>query len=743
MNKSYAERVLFIPAARTGTFNPLLHAGKLSQQYIVDSWLKIEMNRLNYLRKNQKELRLDTVRGLHDYMIGDDSHDVPPGRRIILAASLTGDPRHMITQYQDAMSFVSKYGKPDIFRTFTCNPNWREIQNYLAGGQFASEWSDLVARVFNLRLKALCHGLFKRNVIGEVAAYIYKLNIADQIDQLIGAELPDPDSDPELFDIVSKKTIHRPCGNLNPTSPYMRDGVCTKRIPKSSRSDKSLNLDGYPEYRRSDDGRYVTCRGVRMDNRSVVPYCLYLTRMFETHNNAEICALFHAVKHLFKHVYKGPDRARIHIYQLNNDAAETRLQVHLPGFETLTFEAGAEQQALNAAQNRLSSLTGFFAINKTCNDLAQQYGRLPEGMMDSRSFHYHEMPQAFEFKKEWKQRKKHIRTLGRMHFIGPQKQERFALRLLLLYGKGFTSFEDSRTVEGTLYPSFASAAKAAGHLRDDTFFVQSIQEAASFHMPAQLRDYFVALIILGKDYRSYFDVDIAQLDHSEDQVDYEDYRRKGQANYNLLNNVQKLVVNDELEQCFFIDGPSGSGKAFVYTTVYHMATARKKQILNVAWTGIAANLLPDDRTASPAFRLVLEDLSRTSSIKRQSEEASKIDVIIWDEAPMAPKQALEAVNALLQDIMQNSKPFGGKIMLLGGEFRQMLPVIEKGSRYDIVQACLKTSSVWQLFKVYKLTADMRLQANDHEYREWLMKMGNGEAISDENRRYSNTTSSDL
>ncbi|VDO21630.1 unnamed protein product [Heligmosomoides polygyrus] len=340
--KEFYSYLLF---ARTGTFNPLLHAGKLSQQYVVDSWLKIEMNRLNYLRKNQKELRLDTVRGLHDYMIGDDSHDGPPGRRIILAASFTGGPRHMIAQYQDAMSVVSKYGKPAIFITFICNPNWREIQNNLAGGQSASDRPDLVARVFNLKLKALCHELFKRNVLGEVAAYIYvvefqkrglphahmlitlkqewKLNTADQIDQLISAELPDSDSDPELFDIVSKNMIHRPCGNLNPTSPCMRDGVCTKRFPKSFRSDTSLNVDGNPEHRRRDDGRYVTCRGVRMGNRSVVPYCPYLTRMFEAHIKVEICALIHAVKYLSKYVYKGPDRARIHIYQPNNDAAET------------------------------------------------------------------------------------------------------------------------------------------------------------------------------------------------------------------------------------------------------------------------------------------------------------------------------------------------------------------------------------------------------------------------------------
>ncbi|VDO18575.1 unnamed protein product [Heligmosomoides polygyrus] len=214
-------------------------------QYVVDSWLKIEMNRLNYLRKNQKELRLDTVRGLHDYMIGDDSHDGPPGRRIILAASFTGGPRHMIAQYQDAMSIVSKYGKPDIFLTFTCNPNWREIQNNLAGGEVAA-----YIYVVEFQKRGLSHAHMLITLKKE-----WKLNTADQIDQLFSAEHPESDSDPKLFDIISKNMIHRLCGNLNPTSPCMRDGACTKRFPKSFRSDTSLNV----EYRRRDDGSYVTC----------------------------------------------------------------------------------------------------------------------------------------------------------------------------------------------------------------------------------------------------------------------------------------------------------------------------------------------------------------------------------------------------------------------------------------------------------------------------------------------------
>uniref|UniRef100_A0A183GGN1 ATP-dependent DNA helicase n=1 Tax=Heligmosomoides polygyrus TaxID=6339 RepID=A0A183GGN1_HELPZ len=628
--------------ARTGRFHPLLHAGKLFQQYVVDSWLKIEMNRLNFLRKNQKELRLDTVRGLHDYMIGDDTHDGPPGRRIILAASFTGGPRHMIGQYQDAMSIVSKYGKPDIFLTFTCNPNWREIQNNLAGGQSASDRPDLVTRVFNLKLRALCNELFKRNVLGEVAAYIY---------------------------VVEFQKRGLPHAHM----------LITRR----------------------DDGRYVMCRGVRMDNRTctgdltstsiTMTQLKLITTKLKHKSTRDMCVLLKL--------------SIAYSMQCRSDAVQ-RLQVHLPGFEAVTLEAGAEQQALNATQNRPSTLTGYFAINKTCNDLAQQYGRLPEGMVDSRSLHYYEMLQAFEFNKGWRQRKKYARTIGRMYFVGPQEQERFALRFLrflLLYGKGFTSFEDVRTVEGVLHTTFVSAARSAGYLTDESFFVQSLREAASFHLPAQLRSYFVSLIVygnlqdplpvtiwnahkedfmedfvlngdptdvaeskafydiadlistFGNDYGEYLNIDIQQLfTISKSTFINTIVLEKVTTLFSIASKIVDdvlLAIERQQGQCFFVDGPGGSGKTFVYTTIYHLATARRKHILN---TGIAANLLPNGRTVTSEFRLLVDDKSRSSGMKRQSKEANTLrefDAIILDEAPMAPKQALEAVNSLLQDIM--------------------------------------------------------------------------------------------
>lgn len=75
----------------------------------------------------------------------------------------------VLLRYQDAMAIVRVYGRPTFFVTFTCNPNWAEIQAALLPGQDAQSRPDLVARVFHLKLKTLLqelttHGIFGRCV---------------------------------------------------------------------------------------------------------------------------------------------------------------------------------------------------------------------------------------------------------------------------------------------------------------------------------------------------------------------------------------------------------------------------------------------------------------------------------------------------------------------------------------------------------------------------------------------------
>ena len=70
----------------------------------------------------------------------------------------------MCQNYQDAMTSVTKYGKPDIFLTVTANPRWPEIQENLLPNQCANDRPDIVSRVFHLKLKELLHDLLELHV---------------------------------------------------------------------------------------------------------------------------------------------------------------------------------------------------------------------------------------------------------------------------------------------------------------------------------------------------------------------------------------------------------------------------------------------------------------------------------------------------------------------------------------------------------------------------------------------------
>jgi hypothetical protein len=112
----------------------ILHrSGRLFHQYIVDNYAKIESNRLNFIRLHQKEVRADLYAGLEDAIINGETDASRIGRRIVLPSSFINGPRHMNQLFQDSMAIVREYGKPDLFITFTCNPNWGEIKRAPSG----------------------------------------------------------------------------------------------------------------------------------------------------------------------------------------------------------------------------------------------------------------------------------------------------------------------------------------------------------------------------------------------------------------------------------------------------------------------------------------------------------------------------------------------------------------------------------------------------------------------------------
>ncbi len=95
------------------------------------------------------------------------------GQRIILPASFRGSPRFMMQAYQNAMAIVRSKGIPDVFLTFTCNPNWEEIIAEFEPNQTTSDRLDLVARVFQMKVKALLKGVAKIGWFAKVIGNIW------------------------------------------------------------------------------------------------------------------------------------------------------------------------------------------------------------------------------------------------------------------------------------------------------------------------------------------------------------------------------------------------------------------------------------------------------------------------------------------------------------------------------------------------------------------------------------------
>ena len=341
-----------------------------------------------------------------------------PGQPLILPSSFQGSPRNMLQNYQDAMAIVRKYGKPDFFITITCNPKWPEIVTNLQQGQSVEFRPDLVARVFKLKLDALLDDIGKHHVLGKPIAKIHviefqkrglphahillilcsedKPNDGEQVDRMISAEIPDSATQPRLHEIVTKHMIHGPCGKYNMNSPCMFDGSCSKKFPKPFCEETIINVDGYPKYRRRNNGVTAIVNSREIDNSWVVPYNPYLSLKYNCHINVESCASIKSVKYLFKYVYKGHDCANISIKEhgtMNHDEitsfmdsryvsapeaalrlfglhmhkqshAIIRLQVHVPGEQSVVFITDNVEAAAQKAASRDTTLTAWFKLNQ-------------------------------------------------------------------------------------------------------------------------------------------------------------------------------------------------------------------------------------------------------------------------------------------------------------------------------------------------------------------------------------------
>ncbi|XP_074283443.1 uncharacterized protein LOC141607991 [Silene latifolia] len=178
-----------------------------------------------------------------------------------------------------------------------------------------------------------------------------------------------------------------------------------------------------------------------------------------------------------------------------------------------------------------------------------------------------------------------------------------------------------------------------------------------------------------------------KLVREEQMYDHEQLNQEWSGKVQQLNTEQLHVYEEVIDAVYrnkggvmFLYGHGGTGKTFLYSTLSAKLRADNKIVLNVASSGIAALLLPGGRTAHGRFEIPIELFENsTCNISRRSQLAELLrmtSLIIWDEAPMDNRFAYEALDRTMRDIMAYDDPeaedkvFGGKVVLLRGDFRR-------------------------------------------------------------------------
>ncbi|CAN6930494.1 unnamed protein product [Brassica oleracea] len=236
-----------------------------------------------------------------------------------------------------------------------------------------------------------------------------------------------------------------------------------------------------------------------------------------------------------------------------------------------------------------------------------------------------------------------------------------------------------------------------------------------------------------------YDREKMKAEHDRDIVKLTEEQRK------IYDEIVDAVANEK-GGVFFVYGFGGTGKTFLWKLLSAAIRYKGEICLNTASSGIASLLLQGGRTAHSRFGIPINpDEFSTCTLIPGSDQANLVkaaSLIIWDEAPMMSRHCFESLDRSMKDILGNKdrRPFGGKVVVFGGDFRQVLPVIHGAGRAEIVLDSLNSSYLWKHVKVMKLTKNMRLLSENlyaedakelKKFSEWILDVGDGK-IGEEN-----------
>jgi hypothetical protein len=193
-----------------------------------------------------------------------------------------------------------------------------------------------------------------------------------------------------------------------------------------------------------------------------------------------------------------------------------------------------------------------------------------------------------------------------------------------------------------------------------------------------------------------------------------------------------------------VDAPGGCGKTYTFNCIMSGLRARGKIVLAVGSSGIGAIQLHGGKTVHSALKIPFDSTGTRRGRFALPIDANStlgkliiqhLDVFVWDETPMAHLDIFESIDYTFRQLRGDDRPFGGISVLLGGDFRQCLPVVRGASRAEQVSASILRSSLFEKFGRFALKANVRVRnciASDPErarrLNEWaqqLLDVGDG------------------
>ncbi|KEH20326.1 PIF1-like helicase [Medicago truncatula] len=490
--------------------------------------------------------------------------------------------------------------------------------------------------------------------------------------------------------------------------------------------------EGYPRYKRRDFGIHVDKQRVLLDNRYVVPYNPHIFIRYGGHVNVECCNKSNSIKYLFKYVNKFPDKALMQLSVDGDNRDKSKPVDEIKQYYDCRYVSPCKSvwrifafdihhkwpHVLKLTFHLHNELSVLYDGDHDIEDVVMYNKEYVGG----RDLTYAEFPTRFTYEKKDKQWQP--RKLG--YQIG---------RILLTVKKGCMRYSCIKMINGHTYDTFQEARYTLGLLDDDREFIDDITENGELGSGHQLRWLFVHLLttrtmtspdiewdaawqLLSDDilFERRKRLNLLDMRNGGKRTSLTDFKSMPRPNAaDMLTFTNKLIIDElnynkvELEKThimesvgsddsgfFFLYGYGGTGKTFIWKRLSAAVRSKGLIVLNAASNGIAALLLPGGRTAH-STPIVPIEINEASSLTMENDSpradlvhAAKL--IIWDEAPMMHRWCFEAVDRSLRDIMSKNdplnalKPFGGMTVVLGCDFRQILPIVRGGTRPDIVDA---------------------------------------------------------